>query len=108
MSHAHAQLRLACTHARIEIDVTVRGVGQAGLAPPNLRYYGRLNSDFGCLEFEFGCLHLYFGVPELGCLNLCFACQNLNFGELHLYVEILCYIMLAEESELLRFNEWHR
>ena len=42
MSHAHAQLRLARTHERIEIEIEidfpVRGVGQAGLAPPNLRY----------------------------------------------------------------------
>ena len=42
MSHAHAQLRLARTHERIEIEtkinLPVRGVGQAGLAPPNLRY----------------------------------------------------------------------
>ena len=37
-----AQLRLARTHERIEIEIEidfpVRGVGQAGLAPPNLRY----------------------------------------------------------------------
>ena len=42
MSHAHAQLRLARTHERIEIEIEinfpVRGVGQAGLVPPNLRY----------------------------------------------------------------------
>ena len=42
MSHAHAQLRLARTHERIEIEIEidfpVRGVGQAGLAPPNSRY----------------------------------------------------------------------
>ena len=39
--HAPAQLRLARTHERIEIEIEidfpVRGVGQAGLAPPNLR-----------------------------------------------------------------------
>ena len=44
MSHAHAQLRLARTHERIEIEIDfpVRGVGQAGLAPPNLRYIASL------------------------------------------------------------------
>ena len=56
MSHAHAQLRLARTHERIEIEIEidfpVRGVGQAGLAPPNLRY---MKNERGvlqtCLEY---------------------------------------------------------
>ena len=40
--HAPTQLRLARTHERIEIEIEidfpVTGVGQAGLAPLNLRY----------------------------------------------------------------------